>query len=169
MFDVTLSDDQVLLARSVREFAEREIRPHVRDWDEAQHFPAELLAALADLGLMGIQIPEAYGGAGMSAVYYCIALEELARVDPSVSLSVAAHNGLGTAHIAMFGSEAQKQRFVAPLAGGRKLGGLGPDRGRLGQRRGGDADHGRARRRRLGAERRQELHHPRDLGRHRWS
>jgi len=121
VFDVTLSEDQVLLARSVREFADREIRPHVRAWDEAQHFPADLVAKLADLGLMGIQISEGYGGAGMSAVSYCLALEELARVDPSVALSVAAHNGLGTAHIAMFGSEAQKQRYVVPLAGGSKL------------------------------------------------
>ena len=121
MLDVTLTEDHTLLARSVREFAEREMRPHVREWDDAQHFPAELLPALADLGLMGIQVPEAYGGAGMSAVDYCIALEELARVDPSVSLSVAAHNGLGTAHIALFGSEAHKQRFVVPLAQGRAL------------------------------------------------
>jgi alkylation response protein AidB-like acyl-CoA dehydrogenase len=121
VLDVTLTEDHTLLARSVREFAEREMRPHVRDWDDAQHFPAELLPALADLGLMGIQVPDVYGGAGMSAVDYCIALEELARVDPSVSLSVAAHNGLGTAHIAMFGTEAQKQRYVVPLAQGRAL------------------------------------------------
>lgn len=121
MLDLTLTEDHALLARSVREFAERELRPRVREWDDAQHFPAELLPALADLGLMGIQVPDAYGGAGMSAVDYCIALEELARVDPSVSLSVAAHNGLGTAHIAMFGSEAQKQRYVVPLASGRAL------------------------------------------------
>ncbi|MGD9905549.1 MAG: acyl-CoA dehydrogenase family protein [Vicinamibacterales bacterium] len=119
--DTTLTDDQTLLARSVREFAERAIRPHVRTWDEAQQLPAGLLAELADLGLMGIQIPERYGGAGMSALDYCVALEELARVDPSVALSVAAHNGLGTAHLAMFGSEAQKQRYVVPLAQGRAL------------------------------------------------
>ena len=121
MTDFSLSDDQQVLARSVRGFAETEIRPRVRAWDAAQHFPHELLPALADLGLMGIQIPESHGGAGMSAVDYCIALEELARVDPSVSLSVAAHNGLGTAHIHMFGSEAQKAEFVTPLASGQKL------------------------------------------------
>jgi alkylation response protein AidB-like acyl-CoA dehydrogenase len=119
--DFSLSDDQQLLARSVRAFAEAEIGPRVREWDDAQHFPHELLPALADLGLMGIQIPESHGGAGMSAVDYCIALEELARVDPSVSLSVAAHNGLGTAHINLFGSEAQKIEFVTPLASGQKL------------------------------------------------
>ena len=121
VLDVTLTEDQVLLARSVREFAEREIRPRVHEWDEAQHFPSELLPALAELGLMGIRIPEVDGGAGMSSVDYCIALEELARVNPSVSLSVAAHNGLGTAHIAMFGSDAQRRRYVVPLASGQAL------------------------------------------------
>ncbi|HET9702432.1 MAG TPA: acyl-CoA dehydrogenase family protein [Vicinamibacterales bacterium] len=119
--DFALSDDQHLLRRSVREFAETEIRPYVRQWDEAQHFPRELLAKLAGLGLMGIQFPEAYGGAAMSAVDYCICIEELARVDPSVALSVAAHNGLGAAHIAMFGSEAQKQQYLLPLAKGETL------------------------------------------------
>jgi alkylation response protein AidB-like acyl-CoA dehydrogenase len=116
-----LSEDQQLLRKSVREFAETEIKPYIREWDEAQAFPPELLTKLADLGLMGIQFPPAYGGSGMSAVDYCICIEELARVDPSVSLSVAAHNGLGAAHIGMFGSEAQKQQYLAPLARGEKL------------------------------------------------
>ncbi len=116
-----LSEEQVLLRRSVREFAETEIRPHVMEWDNAQHFPLELLPKLAELGLMGIQFPEAYGGAAMSAVDYCICIEELARVDPSISLSVAAHNGLGAAHIALFGSEEQKQRYLTPLARGERL------------------------------------------------
>lgn len=121
MTDFSLSDDQQLLARSVRAFAEAEMRPQVREWDDAQHFPHELLPKMAELGLMGIQIAESHGGAGMSSVDYCIALEELARVDPSVSLSVAAHNGLGTAHIAMYGSDAQKAEFLTPLASGTKL------------------------------------------------
>jgi alkylation response protein AidB-like acyl-CoA dehydrogenase len=116
-----LSEEQALLRRSIREFAESEVKPHVMTWDNAQHFPAELLPKLAELGLMGIQFPEQYGGAGMSALDYCICIEELARVDPSVSLSVAAHNGLGAAHIAMFGSEAQKQRYLVPLATGQRL------------------------------------------------
>jgi alkylation response protein AidB-like acyl-CoA dehydrogenase len=94
-------------------------------WDEAQHFPGELVPRLAEQGLMGIQVPEAYGGAGMSAVEYCICIEELARVDPSVALTVAAHNGLCTAHIFMFGTEAQKQRYVAPLARGEQIGAWG--------------------------------------------
>lgn len=118
---VRLSEEQALLRQSVREFAETEIRPHVMEWDNAQHFPTELVPKLAELGLMGIQFPEAYGGAGMSGVDYCICIEELARVDPSIALSVAAHNGLGAAHIGMFGSEAQKQRYLAPLARGERL------------------------------------------------
>ena len=139
------TDQHELLRRTIREFAEAEIRPHVMAWDEAQHFPSELLPRLAELGLMGIQIPEAYGGAGMSAVDYCICIEELARVDPSVALTVAAHNGLCTAHIAMFGTEAQKQRFVVPLARGEIAGRVGPDRADGGQRRRRHADAGRAR------------------------
>jgi alkylation response protein AidB-like acyl-CoA dehydrogenase len=119
--DVRLTDDQELLRRSVREFAEAELRPNVREWDEAQAFPPELLSKFADLGLMGIQFPEAYGGAAMSSVDYCICIEELARVDPSVCLSIAAHNGLGAAHIFMFGTEEQKQQYLVPLATGRQL------------------------------------------------
>ena len=114
--------EQELLRRTVREFAETEIRPHVMAWDEAQHFPSELLPKLAALGLMGIQVPEQFGGAGMSALEYCICLEELARVDPSVALSVAAHNGLCVSHLMLAGSDAQKQRYLPPLARGEHLG-----------------------------------------------
>jgi len=119
--DVRLTDEQELLRRSIREFAEAELRPHVREWDEAQQFPPVLLSKFAELGLMGIQFPESYGGAEMSSVDYCLCIEELARVDPSVCLSVAAHNGLGAAHIFMFGTEAQKQQYLVPLAKGEKL------------------------------------------------
>lgn len=123
--DFRLTDDQQILRRSVREFAETEIGPHVMAWDEAQHFPCELVGKMAALGLMGIQFPEALGGSAMSAVDYCICIEELARVDPAVALSVAAHNGLCSAHIFMFGSDAQRQRYVMPLAKGEKLGAWG--------------------------------------------
>jgi alkylation response protein AidB-like acyl-CoA dehydrogenase len=116
-----LSEDQQLLRRSIREFAESEIKPHVREWDDAQHFPSELLPKLAELGVMGIQFPTEYGGTAMSAVDYCICIEELARVDPSISLSIAAHNGLGAAHIAMFANSEQKARYLTPLARGEKL------------------------------------------------
>jgi alkylation response protein AidB-like acyl-CoA dehydrogenase len=123
--DFRPTDEQQILRRTVREFAEAEIRPHVMEWDQAQHFPSELVPRLASLGLLGIQFPERYGGAGMSAIDYCICIEELARVDPSVALSVAAHNGLCAAHILLFGSEDQKQRFLAPLARGQKIGAWG--------------------------------------------
>jgi alkylation response protein AidB-like acyl-CoA dehydrogenase len=123
--DFRLTDEQQLLRQTVREFAEQEIRPHVREWDEAQHFPRELIAKLAALGLMGIQLPERHGGSGMSAIDYCLCIEELARVDPSVALSVAAHNGLCTAHLFMFGNDAQRERYVVPLARGEQIGAWG--------------------------------------------
>jgi alkylation response protein AidB-like acyl-CoA dehydrogenase len=119
---LALTSDQDLLRRTIREFAEAEIRPHVMAWDEAQAFPDELVAELAAIGLLGIQIPEADGGAGLSAVEYCIAIEELARVDPSIALSVAAHNGLAVAHLAMVGTDAQKDRYLGPLVRGEMLG-----------------------------------------------
>jgi hypothetical protein len=123
--DFRPTEEQQLLRRSVREFAETEIRPHVREWDDTQHFPIELMPKLAALGLLGIQVPEQYGGAAMSAIDYCICIEELARVDPGVALSVAAHNGLCSAHISLFGSEAQKQKYLVPLARGEKIGAWG--------------------------------------------
>jgi hypothetical protein len=123
--DFRLSDEQQLLRASVREFAEAEIRPHVMEWDETQQFPMDLLPKLADLGLMGIQFDEEYGGAAMSAVDYCICIEELARVCPAIALSVAAHNGLCSAHIAMFGSEDQKRTYLPRLIRGEALGAWG--------------------------------------------
>ena len=123
--DFRLSDEQQLLRASVREFAEAEIRPHIMEWDETQQFPMELLPKLADLGLMGIQFDEAYGGAGMSAVDYCICIEEIARVCPAIALSVAAHNGLCSAHIAMFGSDEQKRTYLPRLIRGEVLGAWG--------------------------------------------
>jgi hypothetical protein len=123
--DFRLTEEQELLRRSVREFAETEMRPHVMEWDQAQHFPAELVPKLAALGLLGIQFPEQYGGAGMSAIDYCICIEELARVDPGVALSVAAHNGLCAGHIFLFGTEEQKRQYLVPLARGEKIGAWG--------------------------------------------
>ena len=123
--DFRLSEEQQLLRRSVREFAETEIRPHVIEWDEAQHFPMDLLPKLASLGLTGIVYDERYGGAGLSTVDYCICIEELARVCPAIALSVAAHNGLCTSHISMFGSDAQKDRYLPRLVRGEVLGAWG--------------------------------------------
>ena len=123
--DLRPTDEQRLLRQTVREFAEAEMAPHTMAWDEAQRFPLELLPKLADLGLMGIQFPERYGGAALAAVDYCICIEELARVDPSIALSVAAHNGLAAAHIHMFGSDAQRDRYLPPLSRGEHLGAWG--------------------------------------------
>ena len=123
--DFRLSDEQEILRRTVREFAEAEMRPHVMEWDEAQEFPMDLLPKLASLGLMGIQFDEQFGGSAMSAVDYCICIEELARVCPAIALSVAAHNGLCTAHIAMFGNEAQKTQYLPRLVTGEVLGAWG--------------------------------------------
>ncbi len=123
--DFRLTEDQEILRRSVREFAEAEIRPHVMAWDEAQGFSMDLLPKLAALGLTGIQFPEEYGGSGMSAVDYCLCIEELARVCPAVALSVAAHNGLCTAHIFAFGSDAQKRTWLPRLVRGEVLGAWG--------------------------------------------
>ena len=120
--DFRLSEEQDLLRRTVREFAESEIRPHVMEWDEQQAFPMDLVPKLASLGLMGIQFPEEYGGSALSGVDYCICIEELARVCPAIALSVAAHNGLCAAHIAMFGSEAQKREYLPRLVSGEVLG-----------------------------------------------
>jgi hypothetical protein len=121
--DLRPTDEQRLLRQAVREFAEAEMAPHTLEWDEAQQFPLALLPKLAGLGLMGIQVPEHYGGAAMGAVEYCICIEELARVDPSIALTVAAHNGLAVAHIYRFGSDAQRDRYLTPLAEGQHLGG----------------------------------------------
>ena len=123
--DFRLTEEQEMLRRTVREFAEAEMRPHVMEWDEAQQFPMDLLPKLAALGLMGIQFDERYGGSAMSAVDYCICIEELARVCPAIALSVAAHNGLCTAHIAMFGNDAQKNEYLPRLVGGEVLGAWG--------------------------------------------
>src|SRR5438093_11430640 len=120
--DFRPTEEQTLLRRTVRECAETEIRPHVREWDQDQHFPRELIPKLASLGLLGIQFPEQYGGAAMSAIDYCICIEEIARVDPSVALSVAAHNGLCSSHIFLFGTADQKKRFLTPTARGEKIG-----------------------------------------------
>jgi alkylation response protein AidB-like acyl-CoA dehydrogenase len=123
--DLRPTSQHVLLRRTVREFAEGEIGPHVMEWDEAEAFPDTLVTRMAQLGLMGIQFPESLGGAGMSAIEYCICIEELARVCPSVSLSVAAHNGLCTSHLNMFGNDAQRQQYVVPLIRGDYLGAWG--------------------------------------------
>jgi alkylation response protein AidB-like acyl-CoA dehydrogenase len=117
-----LTDEQQQVKRTVREFAEAEIRPHIMEWDEAQHFPREMFFKMGELGLSGVIFPEEYGGAGMGYVEYVTVIEEISRVDGSIGLSVAAHNSLCTNHIFQYGTEAQKKKYVMPLAAGQKLG-----------------------------------------------
>jgi alkylation response protein AidB-like acyl-CoA dehydrogenase len=120
--EFSLTDEQQQLRRTVREFAEGEIAPHVMEWDEVSHFPSEIIPKLADMGFLGVIFPEKYGGAGMGYVEYAIIIEELSRVDGSIGIIVAAHNSLCTNHIYKFGTEEQKQKYVVPLAQGKKLG-----------------------------------------------
>ncbi len=120
-----LTEEQQQVKRSVREFAEAEIKPHVMEWDESQHLPRELFAKMGELGLTGVIFPEEYGGAGMGYVEYATVIEEIARVDGSIGLSVAAHNSLCANHIFQYGSEAQRKKYVTPLAKGEKLGAWG--------------------------------------------
>jgi alkylation response protein AidB-like acyl-CoA dehydrogenase len=119
--DFDLPEQHRLLRDSVREFCERHVRPHAREWDEAERFPLELVPKLAELGLLGIRVPEEYGGAGLDTLSYAIAVEECARVDGSLALTVASHNGLGTGHILKFGSDEQKRRYLPKAASGEWL------------------------------------------------
>jgi alkylation response protein AidB-like acyl-CoA dehydrogenase len=120
--DFELDEDQRLLQKSVREFAEAELRPHAREWDEKQEFPREVFAKLGRMGLMGAVWPEEYGGAGLSTLEYAVVMEELARADAGVALSLAAHNSLCSGHIYLAGSEEQKRKYLVPLAKGEKIG-----------------------------------------------
>jgi len=123
--DFTPTEEQQLVADMVRGFAEEKIRPNIREWDEAQAFPDEIWRELAELGLLGVVIPEEYGGAGLGYLEYVTVIEELSRVDPSVALSVAAHNSLCTGHIFITGSEEQKSRYLPRLATGEWIGAWG--------------------------------------------
>ena len=120
--DFELSEEQALLRKTVREFAERELAPHSREWDEKQAFPREVFGRLGALGLAGCCWPEEYGGSGLSTLDWAIVMEELARADAGVALSLAAHHSLCSAHVYLAGSEEQKRRFLPPLARGEKVG-----------------------------------------------
>jgi len=117
-----LTNEQQQLRNSVRKFAEGEIRPHVMEWDEVSHFPLEIMPMLAEMGLLGVIFPEDLGGAGLGYIEYAIAIEELSRVDGSVGIIVAAHNSLCSNHIFKFGNDAQKKKYLVPLALGKKIG-----------------------------------------------
>jgi alkylation response protein AidB-like acyl-CoA dehydrogenase len=121
-FIAELTEDQLIIRDTIREFAENKIRPVIMELDESQSFPRELLRELGELGFLGIIFPEEYGGAGLGYVEFEIIIEELARVDPSIALSVAAHNGLCTNHLFRFANEEQKKKYIPDLASGKKIG-----------------------------------------------
>ncbi|MBI4511729.1 MAG: acyl-CoA dehydrogenase family protein [Deltaproteobacteria bacterium] len=120
-----LSEDQEILRNTVREFCAKEVIPMARQWDEEERFPSEIIPKLAELNLLGMMVSEEYGGAGMSLVDYVLVIEELARADGSVCLTVASHNSLCTAHINLAGTPAQKKKYLPRLARGEILGAWG--------------------------------------------
>src|SRR6266851_8347671 len=121
-FGLDLSEDQRALKQTVREFAEAEIGPHAGEWDRTGFFPSSTIRQLGVLGVMGLPFPEQYGGLGAGTLSMAIALEELARVDSSVAITVAASVSLGGAPLLGFGTEEQKQRWLVPLARGETIG-----------------------------------------------
>jgi alkylation response protein AidB-like acyl-CoA dehydrogenase len=146
--DFSLSEEQTLLKQSVRDFAEAELKPHAREWDEKQEFPREIFTKLGEMGLMGAVWPQEYGGAGLSTLDYAIVMEELSRVDAGVALSVAAHNSLCSGHIFLAGNEEQKKKYLVPLAKGEHVGAWGLTENSAGSDAGGtktvavkDGDH----------------------------
>jgi short-chain 2-methylacyl-CoA dehydrogenase len=120
-----LTEEQELVRRTVRDFAERRVAPLAEELDREARFPYELVTELAELGLMGMPIAEEYGGAGADTISYAIAIEELTRIDSSVAITVAAHTSLGTMPIYLFGDEEQKQEWLPALASGEKLAAFG--------------------------------------------
>ena len=124
-FGFALTEEQEAVRAMVRDFARTEIAPHVKEWDEAQIFPRDVIAKLGALGMLGVLVPEEWGGAGLSYIDYIHVVDELSRVDGSVGLSVAAHNSLCTNHLFLYGSDAQRRKWVTPLAQGKLLGAWG--------------------------------------------
>ena len=120
--DFELTPEQREIQALAKEFAAAEIEPHASDWDRAHAFPHELLGKLGDLGLMGVCVPEEYGGAGADFVAYMLVLEELSRGDAGVGVTVAVHTSAVTLALLRFGTEEQRARFVPPLAGGDLIG-----------------------------------------------
>jgi alkylation response protein AidB-like acyl-CoA dehydrogenase len=119
--DFELSESQRILRNAVRAFVRTEIAPHAAEWDEAERFPTELMPKLGKMGLLGVRVPEQYGGSGMDMVSYVICVEELARADGATALTVASHNGLGTGHVLAFGTEEQKRKYLPRAASGEAL------------------------------------------------
>ena len=122
---VQTTETKQLVADSARDFAHQFIKPHVMDWDEAQHFPVEVMKQAGSYGFLGMLVPEEYGGSGLGYHEYVAMVQEISKVDPSIGLSIAAHNSLCTNHILKFGSESQKSRWLPKLASGEWIGAWG--------------------------------------------
>ncbi|HET7754340.1 MAG TPA: acyl-CoA dehydrogenase family protein, partial [Anaeromyxobacteraceae bacterium] len=122
-FDLPESHEHI--QRTVRDFCEREVKPHARRWDDEERFPIEVVRRIGELGFMGMTVPEEFGGAGLDPLAVAVVVEEVARFDGSLALTVSSHNGLGTGHILAFGNDAQKRRWLPGLASGEKLGAWG--------------------------------------------
>ena len=123
--DFNLGPNNKLVAESVRDFANQHIKPNVMEWDESQFFPKELFKKAGEFGFMGILVPESLGGSGLGYQEYVTIIEEISKVDPSIGLSVAAHNSLCTNHILLFGNDDQKNKWIPKLASGQHLGAWG--------------------------------------------
>jgi len=123
--DFQFSEEQKMISNSAKDFAEQYIRPHIMKWDESQYFPREILEKAGEMGFMGIFIPEEYGGSGLGYHEYVSIIEEISKVDPSIGLSIAAHNSLCTGHIFYFGNEEQKKKWLPNLASGKHIGAWG--------------------------------------------
>ena len=124
-FDVRPTESMLMVQQLARDFAEKELRPRVMKYDESQEFPFDTASKLGELGFLGATFPEEFNGAGLSPLDFTVLVEEISKVDPSVGLSVCAHNGLCVSHIFLFGSEAQKRKYLPDLCSGKKLGGWG--------------------------------------------
>lgn len=141
-------ENQEMITQMARDFAEKEIRPHVMEWDEKQYFPADVMKKMGELGMLGVLVPMEYGGAGLGYFEYYTIITEIAKVCGSIGLSVAAHNSLCTNHILMFGNEEQKQKWLPKLATGEWIGawgltetGTGSDAGGMNTTAVRDGDH----------------------------
>ncbi|MCC9063465.1 acyl-CoA dehydrogenase family protein [Flavobacterium piscisymbiosum] len=119
------NETQSMIAQSIKDFAEKNIRPNIMEWDEAQIFPVDLFKKLGEMGFMGVLVPEEYGGSGLGYHEYITVVEEISKVDPSIGLSVAAHNSLCTNHILTFGNEEQKKKWLPKLATAEHIGAWG--------------------------------------------
>src|ERR1044071_9179795 len=119
------TENQLMIAQTVRNFAEKHIRPKMMEWDESQKFPVEVFKKMGELGLMGVLVPTEYGGSGLGYFEYVTVISEIAKVCGSIGLSVAAHNSLCTGHILSFGNEEQKQKYLPKLASAEWIGAWG--------------------------------------------